>query len=252
MKSAATASSKESPLETAGSVRSRVARARRAVDPLAVLLPLVGLVLFVFYYWARADAVGALSAGGPAYRVTGPPLPAPVHYAASAVLLGLIPVAATRWLTGRGLGQLGLGVGRPRLGLLWLAVGLPLAALGGWIASGSEAMQAVYPLRPDLTPGTDFLLHSATSLLYYAAWEALFRGALLFGLEDRLGGAGANALQTVLSVLAHFGRPATETFAALPAGLVFGSIALRTRSVWYVTLIHWTAAVSTDWFLLRP
>lgn len=224
---------------------------RRALDPLVVLLPLAGLVLFVFYYWARADAVGVLPAGGAGHRLTGPPLPAPLHYAAAAVLLGLVPMAAARWLTGRRLPELGLAAGRPGLGLAWLAVGLPLAALGGWIGSGSEAMQAVYPLRPGLTAGTDFLLHSATSFLYYGAWEVLFRGALLFGLEDRLGGPGANALQTVLSVLAHFGRPATETFAALPAGLVFGSIALRTRSVWYVALIHWTTAVSTDWFLLQ-
>ena len=30
---------------------------RRTLDPLVVLLPLAALVLFVFYYWARADAV---------------------------------------------------------------------------------------------------------------------------------------------------------------------------------------------------
>lgn len=240
------------PVEDGGSAGHEAGGAARARDPLALLLPLAGLVLFVFYYGARADAVGALLPSGVVYRVTGPPLPVPLHYAASAVLLGWIPLAAARRLTGRSLGDLGLGVGRPRPGLLWLALGVPLAALAGWVAAGSAAMQAVYPLRPDLTPGTGFLLHSAASLLYYAAWEVLFRGVLLLGLEERLGGSGANALQTVLSVLAHFGRPATETFAALPAGLVFGSIALRTRSVWYGFLIHATAAVSTDWFLVQP
>lgn len=225
---------------------------RRGLDPLAALLPVVGLVLFVFYYWARADAVVAVPAAGDGVPVTGQTLPAPLHYLAAAVLLGLIPAALALRLTGKSPRDLGLGAGRPRLGLAWLAVGLPLAALGGRIGAGSAVMQAVYPLQPGLATLPDFVVHSLASLLYYSAWEILFRGVLLLGLEDRLGGTGANGLQTVLSVVAHFGRPATETFAALPAGLIFGSIALRTRSVWYVVAIHWTTAVSTDWFLLHP
>lgn len=225
---------------------------RRGLEPVAVLLPVVGLLLFAFYYGARADAVVAVPAAGEGVRVTGPALPVPLHYLASALLLGVIPAAMALLVTGKRPAELGLGAGRPRPGLAWLAVGLPLAVLGGRIGAGSAVMHAVYPLQPDLATLPDFVVHSLASLLYYGAWEVLFRGVLLLGLEDRLGGAGANGLQTALSVVAHFGRPATETFAALPAGLVFGSIALRTRSVWYVVAIHWTAAVSTDWFLLHP
>ncbi len=78
----------------------------------------------------------------------------------------------------------------------------------------------------------------------------LFRGVLLFGLEDRLGRSSANGVQTVCSVLAHFGRAVNETAAALPAGLVFGWIGLRLRSVWYVALIHWTVGISMDWHIV--
>jgi membrane protease YdiL (CAAX protease family) len=49
---------------------------------------------------------------------------------------------------------------------------------------------------------------------------------------------------------AHFGRAIGETFAALPAGFVFGWVTLRVRSIWYIALIHWTVGVSLDWFMV--
>lgn len=95
-----------------------------------------------------------------------------------------------------------------------------------------------------------FVSYALLQFLYYGAWEVLFRGVVLFGLRDRLGEGVANALQTALSVLAHFGRPITETFAAAPAGLLLGWIDLRLGSIWYVAVVHWLVGVSVDWFLI--
>jgi len=165
--------------------------------------------------------------------------------------LGVIPMLVARRLTGRTFRQLGLGLGDWRQGLGWLAVGIPLAILAGKIGAAAPAMQAVYPLDPAVraAPGS-FVPYALLSFLYYAAWEALFRGVLLFGLRDRLGDGAANGLQTALSVTAHFGRAVNETAAALPAGLVFGRITGRLGSIWYIALIHWVTAVSLDWFVL--
>lgn len=66
----------------------------------------------------------------------------------------------------------------------------------------------------------------------------------------RLGDGGANVLQTAVSVTAHFGRALNETFAALPAGLLFGWLGLRIGSLWYVAILHWLVGVSMDWFIL--
>lgn len=60
----------------------------------------------------------------------------------------------------------------------------------------------------------------------------------------------ANAVQTAVSVTAHFGRALNETFAALPAGLVFGWVTGRIGSMWYIAVIHWVVGVSLDWFTL--
>lgn len=208
--------------------------------------------LVAFYYFARADTIGVSSATRGWVGLTGRPLTAVQHFAASAVLLGALPLLAARWLTGLSLAELGLGAGRWREGLRWLAIGLPLAALAGKIGAASPAMRAVYPLDPTVTAApAAFVPYALAQFLYFGAWEVLFRGVLLFGLLPRLGAGPAVGLQTALSVVAHFGRPFTETLSALPAGLVFGWVNLRVRSVWYVALIHWFVATSMDWFILR-
>lgn len=215
-------------------------------------LPVVAaLALTVFYYLIRADAVGVFAPGRGWHVLTARPLPPWLHYAGSALILGVIPVALARRLTGRTLAQLGLGLGNHRLGLKWLAVGVPLAVVAGRIGAAAPAMRAVYPLDP-LVDGdpAQFLPYAALAFLYFGAWEALFRGVLLFGLRERVGSSAANVVQTTVSVTAHFGRALNETFAALPAGLVFGWVTGRIGSIWYVAVIHWLVAVSLDWFIL--
>jgi membrane protease YdiL (CAAX protease family) len=206
------------------------------------------LALMAFYYLTRADTIGVHSPSRGWSPMTAPPLPSALHFVAAALLLGVIPALLARRVTGRSLGELGLGLGRWRQGLALLAVGIPAGILAGKIGAESPAMRAVYPLGP-FTGG--FALYGILQLLYFGAWEVLFRGVLLFGLKDRVGDGVANALQTALSVTAHFGRALNETFAAFPAGLVFGWVGLRLRSVWYVAVIHWVVGVSLDWFITR-
>ncbi len=216
-----------------------------------LLMVMAALVLVAFYYMVRADTIGSLSAGRGWYSVTGEPLSPALHFIGAAVLLGALPVLTARWLLGFRLSQLGLGIGQWRMGCVWLAIGIPLALLAGKIGSLAPEMRAVYPLDPTVSAAAaSFVPHALREFLYYGAWEVLFRGVLLFGLKDRLGAGPANALQMAISVTAHFGRPLTESFAAVPAGLVFGWIGLRVGSIWYVALIHWMVGVSLDWFIL--
>ena len=222
---------------------------RRHCGRPALLVSVAVLALLAFYYFARADTIGVYSPGRGWTAMTASPLPAMVHFSISALLLGVLPLALARWFTGLSLKELGLGFGNWRGGLLILAIGVPAGVLAGKIASASPAMQAVYPLDPALTL-SGFLPHALLGFLYFGAWEVLFRGVLLFGLKDSVGAGSANVLQTALSVVAHFGRPVTETFAALPAGLVFGWVDLRVGSIWYVAIVHWVVATSMDYFIL--
>jgi membrane protease YdiL (CAAX protease family) len=173
-----------------------------------------------------------------------------VHFAAAALLLGILPVAAARVLTGLSLKELGLGLGNVRAGLLLLGAGAPLAILAGAIAAASPAMRAVYPLFP-AAARQGFVTYAVVQFLYFGAWEVLFRGVLLFGLRPKLGDGSANALQTALSVTAHFGRAINETASALMAGPLFGWLDLKLGSIWYVAILHWLVGVSMDWFILH-
>jgi membrane protease YdiL (CAAX protease family) len=207
-------------------------------------------VLVVFHYVARADVVGVLGHGGRWSALTRSPLAPNTHFAVAALLLGVLPVLVAM-MFGLSPRALGLGIGDWRAGLKWVGFGVPVAILAGWVGAGTPGVQLVYPLDGELTraPGV-FVPHALFQFLYFAAWEVLFRGVLLFGLRDRFGDQPANLLQTALSVLAHFGRPFNETLSAIPAGLIFGWIDLRLRSVWYITVVHWIVGVSLDWFIL--
>jgi membrane protease YdiL (CAAX protease family) len=215
------------------------------------LLVVATLALVAFYYFARADTIGVYSASRGWFALTAAPLAPPLHCGAAAVLLAVIPVLAARLVAGLSLRELGLGLGRWREGLGWLAAGLPLALLAGRIAALSPAMRAVYPLDPALTAEPHaFARYAALQFLYFGSWEVLFRGVLLFGLRASLGAASSNVVQGALSVTAHFGRAVNETLAAAPAGLVFGAVDLRVGSIWYVAVLHWLVGVSMDWFIV--
>ncbi len=73
--------------------------------------------------------------------------------------------------------------------------------------------------------------------LYMFAWEFLFRGYMLFGLEKSMG-KNAIFVQTIPFVLLHFGKPFLETLACIPGGFGFGYIAYRTRSFLPCFIIH--------------
>jgi len=232
--------------------RSVFVRARPGPeDRPAILILLTVLVLTPFFYWLRADTIGVASLTRPWTALTGGELNHWTHNTAAAVLLGVIPLLVSHWVLGLRPRDLGLARGNLRRSAFWLAIGLPVAVLAGWLSSGQAEMRAVYPLNPDLVAGrVPFVVHALTQLLYYAAWEFLFRGVLLRGLTPSLGFATANTVQMALSVLAHFGRPGTETLSAIPAGLAFGGIARHTGSVWSVVLIHWTVGTAQDAFIV--
>jgi membrane protease YdiL (CAAX protease family) len=238
-------------LEAAGaaSVSGRASSGPESRGHWLILAAALGLTLF--FYWTRTDTIGVRCPTRGWFPMTAAPLGPAAYCLAAGLLLGVMPLAVAR-LAGRlGWAEIGLGWGRGKVGAFWLLVGIPVAVLAGWVSAASPITRAVYPLDAGLTPTAGpFLLHAARLLVYYTAWELLFRGILLAGLTRTMGFAGANVLQTALSVVAHFGRPFMETAAAIPAGLAFGGVARATGSIWYVVIIHWVVGLAQDWFII--
>jgi membrane protease YdiL (CAAX protease family) len=93
------------------------------------------------------------------------------------------------------------------------------------------------------------------SWLDFAVWEVVYLGQF-FGLEVffrgfwlramRSFGSGAIWSMVVPYCMIHYGKPYLESSAAIIAGVVLGSLAMRTHSIYAGFLVHATVAVLND------
>jgi len=144
----------------------------------------------------------------------------------------LVPLAAS-WLLFRDKPwDYGIRIGRWKPALILTAACLAAMALILYAAGKMPEFRSYYHMHAIDWP--EFLLKWA---LYMFAWEFLFRGYMLFGLEKSIG-KGAIFVQTIPFVLLHIGKPFLETLACIPGGFIFGYIAYRTRSFLPCFIIH--------------
>jgi uncharacterized protein len=147
--------------------------------------------------------------------------------------------------------EAGLTLGNWRRGLGIAAVGAPLAVLSGFIGSRDAELGRFYPFSKTAcrSPRSFISFEAAYLLLYYVAWEFLYRGILFFPLIPAIGLIPALALQTIISTLHHAGHPQSEIFASLAGGFVFGLVAYFTGSFIYPIFLHALTGISTDTFI---
>ncbi len=112
--------------------------------------------------------------------------------------------------------------------------------------SFEASFQTYYPFYADASRSWyDFW---AWELLYAAQFfslEFFFRGFWLKAAKNAMGSHAIYAM-VVPYCMIHFGKPFPETIAAILAGVVLGTLALRTRSIWSGFLIHVSVALSMD------
>ncbi len=180
------------------------------------------------------------------------------HHLGAFALLGLGSIAVASAVRMRA-PEIGLCTGDVRFGAKFCALAIPLLVLPiTFGASFDPEVARTYPLaRGALEGAGPFARHAALYVLYYIGWEVHFRGLLLFRLAASVGAWTAIFIQVIPSTLIHTclvapGKPFAETLAAVPAGIVLGWLALRTRSVWPAIVIHASIGISTDlWQYLR-
>jgi membrane protease YdiL (CAAX protease family) len=126
-------------------------------------------------------------------------------------------------------------------GALFLAV-LPLV-VG---ASFTHAFQAKYPFYKLASRSVgDLVAWEALYSLQFLVLEFFFRGFLLFSLRRSLG-AYAIFVMIVPYCMIHYHKPIAEVMGAIFAGIVLGTLALRTRSIWFGVAIHVSVAWTMD------
>ncbi len=157
------------------------------------------------------------------------------------LLFGAVPFVVIRFVFHDSLREYGVRFGDWKTGLLATAVLFPaIAVLLLLPASQTPEMRTFYPF--DTAAAASFWhlarLETARGLLFYTAWEFLFRGFMLFGLRRYVGDWLAISIQTLPSCLWHIGMPTGELIASIAGGVLFGVIALRTNSIVWPLLLH--------------
>ncbi|HET6610570.1 MAG TPA: type II CAAX endopeptidase family protein [Kofleriaceae bacterium] len=117
-------------------------------------------------------------------------------------------------------------------------------------ASGTDAFQKTYPFYKDANRSLfDLLAWEGLYALQFVSLEFFFRGFMLRGLAGRFGSA-AIFVMIVPYCMIHYGKPMPETLGAIVAGLVLGTLAMRTKSIWGGAMIHIGVALTMDFLAL--
>jgi len=169
------------------------------------------------------------------------------------VLMFIIPLLVIKLIFKEPLSTYGMAWGDKKFGLLFASVSILLLVVPLiFIGSRMPDIRREYPLAKILLTRRDLFIWYELFYIffYYISWEFFFRGFLLFGLKNRLGASSAILIQTISSCLVHIGKPESEIIGSIFIGLIFGALALRTRSIWYVFIIHMAIGVLTDFFII--
>jgi len=143
----------------------------------------------------------------------------------------------------------GLGLGDKKFGFSFVLLSFIILPLPLYINAASPDFLKEYPLWKDAGANlSSYFLWIFMYLFYYIGWEFFFRGFMQFSLVGKIAPFFIIMMQTLPSTIVHIGKPEGEAMSAIIAGLVFGAVALRTRSIWYTLLVHWYVGALTELF----
>lgn len=211
-----------------------------------VVLLLSSLLLLVWKYYGSPLALAHWCSPS----TTTPPRVAAAwcHFLITLILLGVLPALVVKGVFRQRLHDYGLRWGLTHGTWQTLLLFVPVFAMVGYLSASDPLLRAKFPINPQAGISAEaFALHAVTYLGYYLGWEFYFRGFMLFGLRESTGDVNAVLIQTLASSLLHIGGPASETFGAIGGGLLWGLLALRTRSIISGMLQHFTLGIALDW-----
>jgi len=161
----------------------------------------------------------------------------------------VIPALGIKYVLKRDLKDFGLSLkietGFVKLYLQCAAVMLPLV----YMVSLTDGFANKYPFLKvfDGEPyfGYTLLIWEVLYFLQFFGLEFFFRGFLVHSLKRSLGFYSIFVM-TVPYCMIHFGKPMTESFAAIFAGIFLGWLSYRNNSIWLGLLLHCTVALTMD------
>ena len=170
-----------------------------------------------------------------------------IGFLLTTVSLFVIPFLVNKFRWKKPLSYFGAQKGDWKIGLIVVGIFILLTPLF-YFSSADQKMINTYPLTKEaLFSWPIFALYELSYILfYYIPYEFAFRGVLQLGLSKTWKKWQSILFVTALTTFLHLTKPWGEIVAAFVAGIIFGIIAEKTKSWYYVFLIHITAGVLTD------
>lgn len=162
-----------------------------------------------------------------------------IHY-------GVLPWLCLRFVLRQKLAECGVRwVWEPKVWLLYagmLALVLPLT----YVASGNDAFLRTYPKYAGAGESLEqFFLWEVAYSFQFLMLEFFFRGFLCFALARSIGSL-AVFVMVVPYAMIHLGKPLPEALGSIFTGIVLGTVALRTGSIYGGVVVHCAVAWAMD------
>ena len=126
-------------------------------------------------------------------------------------------------------------------GVLFFLVLIPV-----FIVSFFGEFQDYYPFYSNAGRSVfEFVVWESFYIAQFFSLEFFFRGFMIQPLRKEMGSSAIFAMM-IPYVMIHIGKPMAECFGAIFAGIVLGTLAIRTRSIWCGFFIHVSVALSMD------
>ncbi len=141
--------------------------------------------------------------------------------------LFVVPVLIIKFYFRERIRDYGIQTGDYKTGLkftfLFLLIMIPVI----WFISAGSQFSEIYPHINSARESWEiFFIYQAGVLLYMTAWEFIWRGFMLFGLEPKFGYYSV-LIQMLPFLILHNGKPVLETFGAIIAGIALGILAIQ-------------------------
>jgi uncharacterized protein len=158
----------------------------------------------------------------------------------------LLPLCVIIYIFRKDLKDFGIQLENGRKLFIIVAVILAAALPFIFLASTTEPFMRRYPFyRDEVYTIGSLLLWEAAYGLQFVALEFFFRGFMLFGLARFIGSYAIYVMALPYTML-HFTKPFPEAVMAFFAGIVLGTLALHTRSIYGGMVLHVVVAWSMD------
>ncbi|MGF1577755.1 MAG: CPBP family intramembrane glutamic endopeptidase [Gemmataceae bacterium] len=124
---------------------------------------------------------------------------------------------------------------------MYIVVGIALVCV-----SFRKDFQNYYPFYKNPISWRELLIWEFVYALQFISLEFFFRGFLVHGLKEKLGGISAVCVMMFPYLMIHFGKPWLESMGAFIAGAILGTVSLRTGSIGGGAVVHIMVAWSMD------